>query len=507
MTDSPEQIAQWVTDQAETWKRADDLLGGTDKMRAAAERHLPRFEGEPDPNYKTRLNSTVLTNFYRSMARDIEGVMTASKITIADSKLPPEFLDNVDRQGRDIHAFAAEQIFALLTKGAFHILTDYPKDPGVQTLAEKVQAGLRPYWTVVGAPSVIDAITAVDAGVERITHVRWMEKSAVRDGFGRVALDTIRILQIADKDRDGGAGGAKAGQVEYIVYQRKGTEKFVITDGPRPLTTEGNKPLTEITLAPVLADRRNDWVSIPPLDDVAHKNIEHWASSSDQRNILRVSRFPMLVQIGTAAPIKITGPGMTLHSSGKTSSEAQDVKFEYIEPEGNGIEHGEKDLARIQAEAEMIGVRLMAKPSQRTRADAESDAAKDQSPLQQLAKKLEDALTNALRHAAIWYGKAPEDGGKAVVPRDFGLSADDAKAIEALLKMRATGDISQLTLWAEMRARGYLKTAFEDKEEQERIKDEQATQGMEGADPFDGPKTEVDPDADPDADPDKPQGG
>jgi hypothetical protein len=456
-------VADWVTAAQPMWRRADDLLGGTDAMRLAAEAHLPRFEGEPDPNYKTRLNSTVLNNFYRTMMLNMVGVMTADPVTLEGSSLPEEFLNDVDRQGRDLNAFAAHHLSMLLTRGALHILTDYPLNPGVQTLAEQRAAGLRPYWCVIPPANVVDAFTASEAGVERITHVRWKETATkLGPDFARVTVETIRVLNYAS---DG---------VSYEVWtrDRPSADYQQQEGGARPLRAERDKSLPEITWVPILADRREGWRSIAPLDDVAHKNIEHWGSASDQRNILRVSRYPMRVEIGTQAPIRVTGPGMTLHSQGRQSADNQDVVFSYIEPEGTGIAAGERDLAQIVQDAEMLGVRLLAKPMQRAASDAAADLARDKSPLQNVAKTLEDGLQRALQHVALWYGMEPAAAGTVKVPRDFGVSADEAKAIETLLKMRAAGDISRRTLWSEARQLGYLTTDFDHDEEDQRIQDE-----------------------------------
>lgn len=489
--------AQWVLDQEPMWRRAADLLGGTQAMRAAGVLHLPQFDQEPAANYQTRLNSSFLTNYYTAMLKGIVGAMTAEEITVDKAcKLPPEFLTNVDRQGRDLNTFAKSLLFAILTKGAIHILTDYPKNPGVVTAADKERLGLRPYWSPIQPDKIVDALSRSDAGIEATTHVRWQESESVREGFGRKTRDTVRVLSLVS------AEGVAGETVSIEVWQRDNQDQFKKIDTEsQALTVEGGQPLHTITISPILAERGEGWKSKAPLDDIAFKNIEHWQSSSDQRNILRVSRFPMLVQIGTAAPVTITGPGMTLHSQGRQSADHQEVKFEYIEPAGNGIAAGEKDLARIESEIEAMGIRMFTRSVQRASADAESDAAKDKSPLQLLAEILERGLTLALQHAAIWYGKPAEEGGQAVVPKDFGLSADDAKAIDAFLRMRQTGDLSRLTLWAELRARGFLKTSFKDKEELQRITDERASEGMEGADPFGLPrKPGDDPDKD---DPDK----
>lgn len=63
----------------------------------------------------------------------------------------------------------------------------------------------------------------------------------------------------------------------------------------------------------------------------------------------------------------------------------------------------------------------------------------------------------------------PEDGGYAVINRDFGISADDEKALTSLRESRKNGDISRETLWDEYQSRGVFKGQFDPEEEAKRL--------------------------------------
>ena len=473
---SPPNLAEpaaWVKASRPMWERAQALLGGTDAMRAAGRVYLPSFPSEPDEQYRARLGRAVLHNFYRAIARNMAGRMCAEHFTVEDSALPGEFLQNVDRQGRDAAGFVHALIFDLLTMGSAHILTDYPRNPGVTTLAEQQALGLRPYWVSLPATCVIDATTRNSAGLESVSHVRWMSRERFVDpsSYETLLRERVHVL-----DEIAGADGS-APQVRKREWVREsiatGVSQFRL-ESEELLQRSGGEPLSRITWSPIVAQRQEAWRGIASLDDIAHKCIEHWQSSSDQRNILTVSRFPMLVQIGLAEPIRDIGPGISIHSAGATEGE-QKVELYYLEPTGSSIQQGWTDLERIEQHAEALALRLVLEGGgTRTRADAAADNARDQSPLQQLAGAIEDAVNRALRDAALWYGIDEARAGFVSIPRDYSGSDDDERALGVLQFLRARGDISRLGVIEELQARNILR-AYNEQAEALRLAEEQAS--------------------------------
>ena len=78
-------------------------------------------------------------------------------------------------------------------------------------------------------------------------------------------------------------------------------------------------------------------------------------------------------------------------------------------------------------------------------------------------------------HTARWLGLDGAAAGTITLHKDFGLSSDDAKAIEQLLELRASGDLTRKTLWEELTERGLFRTDFNPKKEEEALEDEAET--------------------------------
>lgn len=486
-----EDKAWWFTENENRWALSKALLGGTEAMRAAGEEYLPKFEDETPKSYEDRVKRATLTNFYRAMAKQALGFIFAEQITVNNSKLPKDFLDNVDRRGRDIHKFARAFGLELITRGLHHIFVDHPVRPaGVKTLADEIQKNLRPYFTSISAEAAFAAYSKTENGEERVQHIRWSEAEVSLGSDALTSFDeaVVERVMVLHESKDG---------VIYRKYERPGGSgtAFVLVEDDAPeedtnevpetpeeapegeeseakvprgfLVNKNGEALKRIPWVTIYAERERFMVARSPLDDVAHLNVEHWQSASDQRNILTVSRYPIQTQIGTEAPVSVTGPHQGLHSKG-SSKEHQEVEFGFIEPEGASIQAGERDLADIVKRAEAIGLQLFAAP-QKTATGTTVAFTQGTSPLHDLAQAIEDGINEALRHAAVWYGLRPEDAGYVEVSKDFGLTIEEAARLTAIREARRDGDISLETYWEELRASGVFKSGFTNEEEKRRI--------------------------------------
>lgn len=440
-------------------KRATALLAGTDAMRAAGEEYLPKFPGEHIETYKWRLAVAVLNNFYEAMAGQMVGMMFKKRVTWAKpSKIDKAILDNLDKRGGTVDTLAADIARALLTKGRPHIFVDHPKKPeGAETRADDMALGLRPYWVLMEPACVFNAWADTENGDERLGDIRWREWGSRRIGYGMENVERIRML----------ARGPEGVRFEKWERAREG-DQYELAEAGALSTARG--PLGEIPIVTLYSDRQAFMVAKPTLDDIAHKNIEHWQSSADQRHILTVSRFPIMYQLGTKTPVALVGPYSMYH----TDTSKNDAEIGYAEAEGKGTEHGWKDLSRIVSEAEAMAVRIITSDAAKTDSGEQIDYAKEGSKLQKLSVEVERGINQALIHTARWLGLPDDAAGQVQTPKDFGLDGNDAKAIDQLIQMRAAGDLSQPTLWAEAVERSLFKTKFDPKKEAQLIEDEKA---------------------------------
>lgn len=466
--------AKWRDCMEARWDRSRTLLGGTDAMRKARERYLPKFPEEEQTSYEYRLNLATLNNFYRRMARTMMGYLFSDPVELEDCQLPEDFLENVDLRGSDINQFARQVGWHMLTRGLAVPLVDYPVIPAGLNLKQERELNARPYLRTIVPDSLISGFAKDNKGVETISHMRWLEVSAVPDGWDEACVERIRVLDTSGTGRADAIKDAARLQIDIgspdqflaapVVYM-----VWVSNQGGWELQEAGEvRGVDQIPLTVVYAEREGFMLSRPPLDDVAYKNVHHWRKSSDLEHILELSAFPTEYQCGTAEPVKTVGPSILLHSTEK------DAKFGYIEPTGSGVTANERALDRIVAEAEMLGFQLL-KPSVGTPQTATGrvlDETKSTSPLQEMALALEDGLTSALRIASKWYGLTEEAAGKAVVSKNFGVDPEMFKRVDAILKQRAQGDLSLPTMFEMLIDAGLYPKDLDVKKEIAQIEEE-----------------------------------
>ena len=455
----PDDTAAWYDCQLDQWKRATDLMGGTKSMREAGSKYLPQFPGESDKNYERRLEVATLHNFWRQMAREMVGRIFSKKIEIEGSQIPEDILNNIDSRGNSVHTFARSLALKFLTKGMWHLFIDMPRPSITPTnLAEERELNLRPRWISWAVESVFNGALTESAGFERLLQIR--SKSTQYEVRG-LEISCFSRITIYDDNN---------GNVSFKVYDIQDDNTKSYTE--RVDLSGVMRGISQIPLVTFYTERLGFMQSMSLMDDIALKNIEHWQSSSDQRNILTVSRYPILTQIGVDKPITVDGPANGLWSPGN-DKEKQPVEFKFIEPEGSAIQHGWKDLERIVTEAEALGMQLVVRPTRDTVIEAVRDDMKDTSPLQDFAQAFEEGLTKALQITGEWLGYTKEQSGRAIVNKDFGISAQEEKRIDALIRMRGAKDLSRETYWEEMKEVGVLQTKFEKGAELARIRNEE----------------------------------
>ena len=454
-------LADWYEQQRPMWDLADDLMGGTTAMRAAGVKYLTKFELESIQSFTARMKATVLTNFSKDHFFTAMNIMFAEPIEVHDSKIPEEILANVDNQGHDLQTFAQRMAAKLLLYGMHHVMVDMPPNPGAQTAADDRAMGLRPYWVSVDAKKVINAFAEVKNNQTDLTQFRMLDQRTEVTGFTQKTSQAIRVIH-----REGA-------RVEFETWIKPDSGNYAKSDDPADSGTYAIDQIPVVTFKTF-----DDGFMLSPsiMTDIFHKNVEHWQSASDQRNILTVCRYPIHYQIGTAAAVTNLGPKAILWSEGN-ETDKQKVEFGYIELQGASIGAGERDLDRIVTEANTLSIRLQSlqKKAQTTATGDVLDYSLSSSPLHMVAQAIEQGLNELLKLTAKWLGMDEKDAGTVKVSRDFGINANESDRITEIGAARRAGDLSLETYIAEMQNLGVLKTSIDIGVEKERIQQENTT--------------------------------
>ena len=266
------------------WSLVRDLSGGTESMRAAGKKWLPKEVEEKDTQYNRRLERSFLFNaFDDAIGRIIERPFS-KQVTVENAPDGLEILEeDCDGLGTHIHDFTAEVMDDAVRYGLTHILIDFPALPSERTLEDERLAGARPTLSHIHATSLIG----------------WKYENPPEGMVGLPVLSQVRISQVRT-EQSGDYGDI---EVEYIKVigrstwdlHRKmkveGVEKFVLVES-------GEHTFGEVPLVTIYAQKTGTMTAEPPLKNLAWLNIAHWQSESDQRNILRFARLAPLVITG-----------------------------------------------------------------------------------------------------------------------------------------------------------------------------------------------------------------
>jgi len=432
------------------WSVVDTLWGGTDSMRGAGRRFLPQMPDEPEAAYRARLHQSVLTNVYKDTIEKLVSKPLKQPITLKDD-VPEDiqlFRGNIDGQATDIDVFTRQVGEAALNHGLTHILVDYPQaDPETSVLEER-QEDIRPYAIHYDATQVIGWKSEVRNGRRSLTQVRILEKTYSDVGeFEQVLVHRIRVLEPGF----------------YRTYELRevgnGQSDWKLTESHEVVAN--GQVLDFIPWITIYSNKENFMIAQPAMMDVAHLNITHWQSDSDQRNILHVARVPILFGSGLGdedAVVKLS-IGATTFIKGQISSD-----LKYVETSGKGIEAGQKDLETLVERMSSLGLNMLVRkqPTGRATATARTlDQSEADSPLSMFARELESGLETMLDWFAVFMGKGPDNGGSVELFKDFSITMRDSEDIKELGQMRARGDISQITYWEELKRRNLLSDDFD----------------------------------------------
>jgi hypothetical protein len=440
MSDDPSKTLPAVGAMREDWAIVDPLMGGTRAMREAGEQLLPKWPKEEDCDYQKRLSLSTLIPAYSETIKNNAGRVFAEPITIGED-VPPKikvFIEDIDRQGNNLQVWSDTFFTQALSHGLCHALAEYPNiqpqgEGELVTLADAQAVKARPYVIMIRPQQVIGWRSSNDGGEHVLTQFRYMESVEEEDGeFGVKEIKQIRVL----------LPGA------WKTYREKEDDK-----GKKSwmLHKEGRTSLSHIPLTTYYTKRKGFMTAEPPLLELAHLNVKHWRSQSDQDNILHVARVPMLaisgidddtweLKVGTASATKLPTNG----------------KMEWVEHTGKSIEAGQGSLDSLEDQMRIAGAKLVEKEKSATKTvfQAEDDAAQELSPLKTMAGQLEDAIDQILQFFAELTGA--EKGGHVTVNGNFDSDYIPEISIPALIQLNLAGKISDETLFSELQRRNVV---------------------------------------------------
>jgi hypothetical protein len=444
------------------------LLGGTETMRAMGQTFMPQYPAETDEGYQQRLEGTTLFNMTDLTLNSWVGRPFSDPMVLED--IPSEIehaLSNIDRQGNALSVVARNWFRDALAKGLSHVLVDMPRiqqdDP--RTMADDRAEKNAPYWTHIVPENVLAARAIIIDGEEILTHLRILEMSIVE---GKEQFTEEEVVKVRELNTD------EDGKVTVNIWaQKKEKNQQPVWD----IEDTFQMDIPFIPLVTFYTDREDLMVSKSPILDLANVNIRHWVSTSDQNNILTVTRFPMLAVTGLADDEEIEaiaiGPRKIL------ATEDPAGKFYYVEHTGDAIAAGRVDLDDLASQMSNYGAEfLKRKPGSPSATARALDSAESTSPLQDLAIRFQKTLETTIGVMAAWLGVESE--ATVIINTDFGPEVLEQAALDTLNKMRERGDISRPAFVAEMKRRDIISDHY-DADADKAVIEEEAMLGFNDA--------------------------
>lgn len=457
----PDTVSSSYEYMSPLWDKINSVLGGTESMRSRGRIYLPQHDRETDGAYMERLDRTILVNTTEQTLAGWVG-RPFSKPLQRNADIPVEFgalVEDVDMLGNNLDVFCRQWFREGLAKGYSHVLVDFPDGTdvreGSRTLADDRRDGLRPFFVHIPPENVIAAYSEIVGGRERLVHVRVREDVLVRDGFGEVVRERIRVYEpglvtLYQKEKTTG------NKEEYVQIEQR------------------EYGLDYIPIVTYYSQREGFMLSKPPLLDLVNLNIAHWQSMADQISVLTVARFPMLGASGALDDEEgdvVVGPNTIL------STRDPQGRVYYVEHSGKAIASGRLDLLDLEEKMAKYGAEYLTKKPGRQTATARSlDSAEATSPLQDMVHRFVDSVNLALEYAADWMGL--EAGGTIDLDTDFGLSGQDTAALQTLMEARRNRDISREAFLRELQRYNVLDRSYNAEEDSSMLETERAFEGI-----------------------------
>lgn len=455
MTASVRQPSKAALSTSEHLPMIDALLGGTSSMRKAGEAYLPKWPNEEGESYQARLKVATLYPAFSHTVSILAGKPFSKQLTLSDDvpEMIAEWCEDIDLQGRNLHAFAADLMRDCVSYGLSGVLIDFPTVDSVKTLADEKKIGARPYFIRYAPGTVLGFRTRRVNGVEKLDQLRLLETVTEKDGaFGEKEIEQVRVLTPGT----------------WATYRKneKGDDWN--------LFEEGTTSLSEIPFVFFYGIRKGFGIGAPPLIELAFQNVEHWQSSSDQQTIVHVARVPILTIIGADNDTAITVGA----SSAVKLPVGADMKF--VEHSGAAIAAGRETIKDSEERMRQTGAELLViNPGVLTATQTRSDNEGNKCVLQRITEIFEDALDQCLVYLGMWINQ--DVTGNVTIFKDFGSASLSDASAQLLLLANQSGKLSDETLIEEWKRRNILSPDVEFEDEQDRISEQGPALGIVGA--------------------------
>lgn len=449
------------------WSKCRALMAGTEAIRADAARYLVQLPNESNDAFQYRAQLVALFNAFKRTVKACVGLITQEEPKLGDDMPQPliDMWENADRGGTHGAVLTKLLVTDGMIDGIAGIFTDYPRvaNPGAVSADDEQRGGLRPYFVRYRAQDVLKTIYQSVDGVRTLVLLILRETSDER--AGRFGIQTVERFRVYTNDR---------GVIGCEVWKKKFNES-----APR-VEVEGItlQNVTKIPWSPLIAGDVIDVnETVPPLDDLADLNLEHYRVKTNIRYLEDRALVPTIVRIGAQPdedgnypPIAI-GPQSAIEVPVIEGLTTQPIYW--MSPDVAVLGPSNTSLEKIEQQMGAAGLAFLA-PDTRAAETAEAkriDEKAQNASLRSVARAVQDCLESAFGFAGQ-YIKQP--AGSVTVNADFEETVMDPAMVAELRNLAIAGKLSIETLLDRLEKGHVLDEGFDVAAEVQRIATENA---------------------------------
>ena len=316
-------------------KRAKDCWSllpreGESLERSPRAAYLPKESGEPQSAYEGRLARSSYPSIYRDSIRSFAGLLSRFQL-IDEPASFEESVNDIDMRGSSLRKFLTDVDQHVLRDGAAAVLVEMPpEDPTIESKADEIRSGRRPYLVLLERDQVINWRSHLECGREILDLVIIKIKDEVPEGDYGVKTEDVYIVMVPGAYR----------KVKITNDKNRGWNEEILE--------EGTTSLNEIPMAWIGSTTNQIGQSDVVMDGLAQLSIEHMQLRSDLAELIHKCALPAAVRIGDSMnpdgsyrPLTI-GPNSVLDLP-------DGGDFKYAEIGGGSLQRHQEEVQHVEA--------------------------------------------------------------------------------------------------------------------------------------------------------------
>lgn len=427
------------------WENNRATVKGERAMKGPGTRFLPKDEGMSDTAYE---NMKQRTPVFPGAARTFEGLKALATHKPAIITAPAsvgDILKTITAQGYTLDSLAAKIFGELLLTNFVALVVDYPTAPAGMTLAQAIDAGVRPYIGMYTAENILGIETGTINNRQRVTRVRLHDTP-----------EDIRELRLDD------------GVYSVTKWRRiKGQWAPIETITP----TKGGETIDEIPFTLVSTTEEFE-PSKAPMEDVCAINRQLFLASSNLAMCQWwiAQPIPYIIKKIAEGETEISVAPGTVWRFDCLPNEAA---VGFLEWTGGQVAELRNEVETLKADLAKNGLRMLA--DDKAVAEAAETAAirraSENAIVANFVRERDTGLNDALEWLCWWLDMAP-DAIKYEGSTDFNAVPLSDAALNFLKGLKDSGDLSRDALLDVVVSQKLLPATFDKEADAQKLAEE-----------------------------------